>query len=367
QFLQFLTGSCELCPGSTLTEELRTHVLGAHNLYRYFVNDGYNIGPDDTEYPTAKNMYAMRWSCGLERLAREAVEGCPSQKPNNSLYASNILYGTKQRGYKQPEIDNLLQLSFNDFATARSKYQWGNMVLNFQGPEPLRSLANIYRAVTLSVGCSQQTCNDKATAVCFFSKPELRNGQLIYRAGTPCKSDQECTTYPRSTCNVTETLCHAQSFETVPAGANNQCSNNTGMTDSLREKFLKMHNYRRSNMALGKVEKFNGKFFPKAANMEKMEYDCDLEADAMIYAETCALVPSYPGTRKDQGENVAVVEPQSAESFDKAAQWAMRSWFKPIKEDGSIGIKEVTFKEKHRYTPVAGATQVVWSTTNKVG
>ncbi|KAK6022926.1 SCP-like protein [Ostertagia ostertagi] len=240
-------------------------------------------------------------------------------------------------------------------------------ILNFQGPEPLRSLANIYRAVTLSVGCSQQTCNDKATAVCFFSKPELRNGQLIYRAGTPCKSDQECTTYPRSTCNVTETLCHAQSFETVPAGANNQCSNNTGMTDSLREKFLKMHNYRRSNMALGKVEKFNGKFFPKAANMEKMEYDCELEADAMIYAETCALGPSYPGTRKDQGENVAVVEPQSAESFDKAAQWAMRSWFKPIKEDGSIGIKEVTFKEKHRYTPVAGATQVVWSTTNKVG
>ncbi|KAK6011444.1 hypothetical protein OSTOST_23466, partial [Ostertagia ostertagi] len=89
-----------------------------------------------------------------------------------------------------------------------------------------------------------------------------------------------------------------------------------------------------SNMALGKVEKFNGKFFPKAANMEKMEYDCDLEADAMIYAETCALLPSYPGTRKDQGENVAVVEPQSAESFDKAAQW----------------------RETQRY-PVAGATQ----------
>ncbi|KAK6020593.1 hypothetical protein OSTOST_13750, partial [Ostertagia ostertagi] len=253
-------------------------------------------------------------------------------------------------------------MRFDDFASGRSRYQWGNMVLKFQGPEGLRSLANIYRAVTLSVGCSQQTCNDKATAVCFFSKPELKMGQLIYKAGTPCATDKDCTTYPRSTCNVTETLCQVPSFETVPAGKSDQCSSNTGMTDSLREHFLKMHNFRRLvynysksvspsyvryfiqiKYGSGKMKKFNGKFFKKAADMEKMEYDCDLEADAMIYAETCALVPSYPGTRKGQGENVAVVEPQSAESYDKAAQWAMRSWFRPIREDGVIGVRKVIF------------------------
>ncbi|PIO70037.1 hypothetical protein TELCIR_08116 [Teladorsagia circumcincta] len=99
---------------------------------------------------------------------------------------------------------------------------------------------------------------------------ELKNGQLIYAAGTPCKSDQDCTTYPRSTCNATETLCQVPSFETVPEGKSDQCSGNTGMTDSLRALFLKMHNYRRSNMALGKVKKENGRFFKNAADMEKM-------------------------------------------------------------------------------------------------
>ncbi|KAK6017422.1 hypothetical protein OSTOST_17059, partial [Ostertagia ostertagi] len=245
--------------------------------------------------------YVQRWSCGLERLAREAVQGCPSKIPENPLYASNVLFlsNEQRKLYDELELESPLKMRFDDFASGRSRYQWGNMVLNFQGPEGLRSLANIYRAVTLSVGCSQQTCNDKATAVCFFSKPELKMGQLIYKAGTPCATDKDCTT--------SRAMKHYAKFQ-------------------VSKLFLQI------KYGSGKMKKFNGKFFKKAADMEKMEYDCDLEADAMIYAETCTLVPSYPGTRKGQGENVAVVEPQSAESFDKAAQWAMRSWFRPIRE-----------------------------------
>ncbi|KAK6012428.1 SCP-like protein, partial [Ostertagia ostertagi] len=290
------------------------------------------------------------WSCGLERLAREAVQGCPSEIPENPLYTRNVLHlsNEQRKLYHKEELDDPLKMRFDDFASGRSRYQWGNMVLNFQGPEGLRSLANIYRAVTLSVGCSQQTCNDKATAVCFFSKPQIKNAQRI--------PGQRATL-----------LKHSATLNLSKLFLQRSVLSNTGMTDSLREHFLKMHNSRRSSMALGQMKKFDGTFFKKAADMEKMEYDCDLEADAMIYAETCALVPSYPGTRKGQGENVAVVEPQSAESFDKAAQWAMRSWFRPIREGDTIGVREVIFKKRHRNTPVARATQIVWSTTNKVG
>ncbi|KAK6023567.1 SCP-like protein [Ostertagia ostertagi] len=212
-----------------------------------------------------------RWSCGLERLAREAVQGCPSEIPENPLYTRSVLHlSNEQRNvlYHKEELDDPLKMRFNDFASGRSRYQWGNMVLNFQGPEGL----------------------------------------------------------------------------------------------SMRECALR-----------GKMKKFSGKSFKKAADMEKMEYDCDLEADAMIYAETCALVPSYPSARKGQGENVAVVEPQSAESFEKAAQ-AADVLLRPcdrgsdrLGKDDTIGVREVIFKERHRNTPVALATQIVWSTTNKVG
>ncbi|PIO73347.1 SCP-like protein [Teladorsagia circumcincta] len=99
------------------------------------------------------------------------------------------------------------------------------------------------------------------------------------------------------------------------------CPDNEGMRDHFRELFLEMHNYRRSNIALGKVRKDTGRNFPMAADMQKMVYDCDLEADAMIYAETCALQRSYPGTRKGQGENVAVVQPSSAVDFTAAVEW----------------------------------------------
>ncbi|PIO70036.1 SCP-like protein [Teladorsagia circumcincta] len=180
---------------------------------------------------------------------------------------------------------------------------------------------------------------------------ELRNGQLIYRAGTPCQSDEDCTTYPRSTCNATETLCHVQPFDAVPKGENEQCSGNTGMTDRLREKFLMMHNYRRSRMALGKVKNFKGESFPKAANMEKMVYNCDLEADAMIYAETCALGRSYPGTRKGQGENVAVVEPRNATSFEEAAQFIL--WSTTNKVGCAIGKCGGSYFVVCRYSPRA--------------
>ncbi|KAK6028750.1 SCP-like protein, partial [Ostertagia ostertagi] len=136
------------------------------------------------------------------------------------------------------------------------------------------------------------------------------------------------------------------------------CRDNEGMRDHFRELFLEMHNFRRSNMALGKVRKSTGRLFPEAADMQKMVYDCDLEAHAMIYAETCALQPSYPGTRRGQGENVAVVQPSSAEDFTAAVEWAVRSWFRPVKSEDSIGVQKVTFRAKHKYTAVAHATQV---------
>ncbi|RCN25111.1 hypothetical protein ANCCAN_29179 [Ancylostoma caninum] len=79
----------------------------------------------------------------------------------------------------------------------------------------------------------------------------------------------------------------------------------TEMTDAARKKVLDMHNWRRSQLALGKIP--NGKNSyncPTATNMFKMAYDCDLENSALAYARQCSLVPSDVGTRPDEGENV---------------------------------------------------------------
>ncbi|KAK6027791.1 hypothetical protein OSTOST_06177 [Ostertagia ostertagi] len=89
--LQLRLSSCALCAGSELTEELRSDAILLHNLDRASITVGDNRGPDGTVYPTAENMYSLKWSCGLERLARMAVRDCPNRKPTNPLYAGNML------------------------------------------------------------------------------------------------------------------------------------------------------------------------------------------------------------------------------------------------------------------------------------
>ncbi|EYC28919.1 hypothetical protein Y032_0007g3499 [Ancylostoma ceylanicum] len=78
----------------------------------------------------------------------------------------------------------------------------------------------------------------------------------------------------------------------------------TEMTDAARKRVRAMHNWRRSQLALGNVQNGRNNYnCSQAANMYKMKYDCDLEKSALDYAKQCTLTPSVA---YNQGENVHV-------------------------------------------------------------
>ncbi|KIH51257.1 SCP-like protein [Ancylostoma duodenale] len=178
---------------------------------------------------------------------------------------------------------------------------------------------------------------------------------VIYEPGTACVNDKDCTTYPQSTCK--DSLCVIPTpFPPNPPPA--MCPN-VEMTDAARQKVLDMHNWRRSELALGKIQ--NGKNpdnCPPATNMYKMEYDCDLENSALAYAKQCSLVGSAEGTRPGEGENVhkgaLVADPEAA------VQAAVQSWWSQISRNGlNKQMKFVDFLKNKPDAPLA-FTQVIF-------
>ena len=75
------------------------------------------------------------------------------------------------------------------------------------------------------------------------------------------------------------------------------CSNGP-WSDNERNSIVKIHNDLRSKIALG-VYKINETTKPPATDMLKMVYDCELEAAAQKWADTCPQNHSYNGN----GEN----------------------------------------------------------------
>ncbi|KHN72959.1 Ancylostoma secreted protein [Toxocara canis] len=75
----------------------------------------------------------------------------------------------------------------------------------------------------------------------------------------------------------------------------------TELTDSRRQLFLTEHNSRRSSLARGIQRTANG-FAPKASQLYKLVYDCELEKLSQVSAHTCKYVAS--GYYNDFEENV---------------------------------------------------------------
>uniref|UniRef100_A0AC35TZ92 ShKT domain-containing protein n=1 Tax=Rhabditophanes sp. KR3021 TaxID=114890 RepID=A0AC35TZ92_9BILA len=63
----------------------------------------------------------------------------------------------------------------------------------------------------------------------------------------------------------------------------NKCSDNTSAAQSLRNEAVTVHNSYRSKLALGDST------LPRAANLQLIKYDCELEALARMHAQQCAF------------------------------------------------------------------------------
>ncbi|KHJ89750.1 SCP-like protein [Oesophagostomum dentatum] len=138
------------------------------------------------------------------------------------------------------------------------------------------------------------------------------------------------------------------------------------MTDALRTKFLDAHNYRRELLATGQVAKRNGNYLPKAANMQRMRYNCALEVQVGEFLKTCPKAGSAESARIGTGENFLRISQDGIADYTKAVEKAVTSWWKVIRTTEGIGMA-VTFRAHHVGAPISSFTQMAWATSRKLG
>ncbi|RCN37764.1 SCP-like protein [Ancylostoma caninum] len=151
------------------------------------------------------------------------------------------------------------------------------------------------------------------------------------------------------------------------AETNNQCSANSGMTDSVRQTFLSMHNNFRSSVARGLEPDALGGNAPKAAKMLKMVYDCSVEASALKHAKKCVYQHSTSADRPGLGENLYMT---SAVNYDKvkAATQASQMWWDELKQYGVGPSNNLTTALWNRpNTQIGHYSQMAWETSYRLG
>ncbi|KHJ83171.1 hypothetical protein OESDEN_17132, partial [Oesophagostomum dentatum] len=132
--------------------------------------------------------------CAVAKCGETATAACFYSKPYDAI--------VPEHEKKQPLLSALYfwpntGVQFEDI---------GSDVVELQNEKAL-ALANILRADTLFVGCAEAKCGDTATAACFYSKPDVKVGELVYKAGQNCLKGGPCTTYPNSSCESDYFLC----------------------------------------------------------------------------------------------------------------------------------------------------------------
>ncbi|EPB77270.1 SCP-like protein [Ancylostoma ceylanicum] len=164
----------------------------------------------DRQLPPGENIYAVEWDCKLEELAKKAVENCPTTKvpnPTNGQSFQHYPSNSAPEKLAQP-----LNESMNDWLLeADQNVDIENEIVVMNKSDKLTNFFNMVRYNTLYIGCSEMKCTQKgattATAACFYSQPDLKDGDLIYKAGKNCTGGGPCTTYQPARCDVSTTLC----------------------------------------------------------------------------------------------------------------------------------------------------------------
>ncbi|CAJ0610005.1 unnamed protein product [Cylicocyclus nassatus] len=299
--------------------------------------------------PAANAMNQVYWSCNLEKKALASTKRCDSTETRTSAF--NAVYVTMM-------LEQLPNICFSNGEQVKCSKQ--------SGQEELNMFIDLFLDANVTEIGLAYYCNDLGERSVYWitNTRTPKDGDTLYEKGSgKCESCSAGTV-----CDSTTQLCarDATANPDFPTGANTKCPKNAEMTDELRMNYMDMHNYRRKLLANGEVAKNNGNLFPKAANMMKLELDCDLEADAIAYAGTCPKDVSHIN-RVDVGEHYHRVPVSSAPTPRDALKSAVTNWWKVVRSHPGPGVKEVTFRDKYIGQPIETFTQMGWAATSKLG
>ena len=199
-----------------------------------------------------------------------------------------------------------------------------------------------------------------------FFQPIIFRGPLtgqIYNVGEGCASDADCDVILQSTCNAG--WCHAP--EEVNQDENNMCGGtNPNMNDGARTTLLNAHNHYRALVIQGNepAGPNSTRISPRGGNMYKLKYNCDIEANAQAYADTCPFpVHSTAEMGPGWGENMAWLS--STGDVAAAFTTAIKMFYDELKDYGLILLDNNTFTSAD--SPAGHYTQVCWAKTYEVG
>ncbi|WKX88636.1 hypothetical protein Q1695_008345 [Nippostrongylus brasiliensis] len=346
------------CSDSTLKTD-RENVLNKLNEYRTTVAEG-NAESLNGAIPAAGNMYKLIYDCNLEEMATATASGCPTVVPGLAR-AFNMASLDKGKTIVDA-VDSWEQL------LSQNKVQWPKKNILPDTAVPYYPYATMVNSNATAVGCGKMECTynglDKAIIACVFDVPALAKDSEIYATGQPCS---DCTVYTPSTCDgslcvrtqpttaaptteapTTEaptTEAPTTAAPTTTAGGSGGTGGSTNcsveQSDQLRQRVVDMINYRRDQLAQGKIAKNNGALLPTAANMLKITYNCTLEVEALTFAKTCSAAGS---NLLGKSENFYRT---SGSDMVQAAAVSTRYWWKQVRLVPGIGVRKVTFRQKH--------------------
>ncbi|EYC28904.1 hypothetical protein Y032_0007g3490 [Ancylostoma ceylanicum] len=349
------------CTGGAFTNDQRDRITSLHNQIRSNVAKG--VSPNWIGCMSAgSNIYEMSFEKKGKRH-RWKISWILLFLATKIRYVSNKICALK--------LDDLLEDTIDQWYMPVFRYGVNDANNMYSDPR-LESFANMVFYKNTAVGCHYAECpgitGAKKVITCMYNNVITPN-DVIYPKGFPCRSDADCSYYASSTCDLNKGLCGTTvnpqpkpQPTPCPPTTGGMCSN-TEMTDTIRRKILQMHNWRRSQLALGNIK--NGKNSyncPTAANMYKMKYDCDLENLALAYAKQCTLAPSNTPT---EGENVHSA-PYNADQY-AAAKAAVQAWWSQIFKNGLN--QKMLFIANLRDKPNAPTafTQMGWAQSYRIG
>ncbi|WKY09790.1 hypothetical protein Q1695_002276 [Nippostrongylus brasiliensis] len=169
----------------------------------------------------------------------------------------------------------------------------------------------------------------------------------------------------QTTDNATTTTTAATTNAHPNPSVNQICPTNPGMNDRIRTKALDATNYRRSQLALGRVAKNNGRLLRTAMNMRKVRYNCALETAARESVNRCVDTP--PSNLPSNVQQNILKFPQSAASNRvNAITYAIRQWWKQVRLVQGIGMKAI-YRANHQGTPIMSFIKMAWARTLTIG
>nr|ALA23463.1 cap-28 [Haemonchus contortus] len=138
------------------------------------------------------------------------------------------------------------------------------------------------------------------------------------------------------------------------------CPPDNGMTDEVRDMFLKKHNEYRSQVARGLAKDRLGGTAPTAGKMARMSYDCKIEESMMRWLNQC----KWGHSRGENGENMFMSTDTRMNKVNAADQ-STKGWFSELETKGVGKENKLTMQVFNR--GVGHYTQMVWQSSKKLG